>query len=528
MTRVRRWAATNTELAAVIVVVALFAGAATAVGAAQATDQPAFCQAACHEMQPFGAAWSAGPHRDISCVDCHVEPGMVARLEHKAVAMEELWVHVSGDPKFPRAKTAEVPNERCLRCHESIKTPGFDHAKHAKGRECQSCHAEAGHSVGRAELQAAGILNETVAAETTTAPIAAANEGSANIPGHVPTTCERCHDMAKTGCPSCHTPKHENPEPRKTAACGTCHKPGPEFAFAHPIGDLDCGSCHDTPTVKHDFPGTCSSCHTKKGASWAFDHNAGSICQDCHAAPEKHREGACATCHKPAGEWKFTHPSSSSDCQSCHTRPAKHRSGACTKCHNTGKSWSFKHPSGRSCTDCHTKPAGHRSGSCTSCHRAGGSWAFKHPSTRSCTGCHARPSGHKSGSCTSCHRAGRSWAFKHPGSSAKCSACHKRPSGHKSGACTSCHRTGSSWAFRHTSSSKCASCHKSPSNHYGSSCRSCHTPGKSWSKASFKHARIPGGEHTYKSWACNKCHPKGYSSHTCIACHSSSSGPKDD
>ena len=115
MTRVRRWAAANKAMAAVIVIVALFAGAATAVGAAQATDQPAFCQAACHEMQPFGAAWSAGPHRDVTCVECHVEPGMVNRLEHKAVAMKEWATVTTSSPSpmpaaFNAKQSASVPD----------------------------------------------------------------------------------------------------------------------------------------------------------------------------------------------------------------------------------------------------------------------------------------------------------------------------------------------------------------------------------------------------------------------------------
>jgi len=528
MVRVRRWAVANKAAAALIVLVVLFAGAVSAVGAAQATDQPAFCQAACHEMQPFGAAWSQGPHSDIGCVECHVEPGMVARLQHKTVAMQELWVHVSGEPKFPRVETAVVPNERCVRCHESINTPGFDHAKHAAGRQCQSCHATAGHSVGLPALKAAGVLNVTLSQETTPGPVAVPDQGSANVPGHVPTTCERCHDMARTGCQSCHSPEHKNTEPRKIAGCETCHKPGVEFAFAHPTGKLDCGSCHSQPTEKHDFPGDCASCHTKQGASWAFDHNSESICQDCHSAPEKHREGACATCHQPDTAWKFTHPSSTSKCESCHERPAKHRDGACTRCHSAGKSWSFKHPKNRACTECHNRPANHRSGTCTTCHAAGSSWAFRHPTGRTCTQCHARPSGHRSGSCTTCHRAGRSWSFRHPGQSARCTTCHKRPSGHRSGSCSSCHRAGRSWAFRHTSGIRCSSCHKSPSNHYGTSCGRCHSPSRSWSKASIAHARIPGGEHTNKSFACSKCHPRGYSSHTCIKCHSSASGPRDD
>jgi hypothetical protein len=28
-----------------------------------------------------------------------------------------------------------------------------------------------------------------------------------------------------------------------------------------------------------------------------------------------------------------------------------------------------------------------------------------------------------------------------------------------------------------------------------------------------------GGPHTSKTWPCASCHPDGYSTHTCTACH---------
>jgi hypothetical protein len=84
-----------------------------------------------------------------------------------------------------------------------------------------------------------------------------------------------------------------------------------------------------------------------------------------------------------------------------------------------------------------------------------------------------------------------------------------------------------SWRFTHPSSRSCASCHKAPSGHYGSSCSSCHSPSKSWRSASFSHPRVPGGEHSYKSFACSNCHPNGYGSAVCTKCHGAG-GPDDD
>jgi hypothetical protein len=463
MARLVTWSRSHQIAAVGVALAVLVVIAFAAVGTALATDQPTFCNAACHEMQPFHEAWSKGPHAEIGCINCHVEAGIPSRMAHKVVALGELWTHVSGDPKFPLTTVTPVPDERCISCHENVKSksPGFDHAAHAKRGACQSCHATAGHDVPRSALESAGILNATQRQSLVSTAVAAVDQGKANVPGHITISCTRCHDLAKTGCPACHTPRHEQSGPAtKTADCQTCHAAGEKFVFAHPADRTDCASCHQAPLTKHDYKNECTTCHTKPGVAWTF-----------------------------------AHPKRTATCTTCHTPPAKHRTGVCTTCHKkTGVSWAFSHPTSRSCSSCHNRPSSHRSGSCTSCHR----------------------------------RAGVSWAFSHPSSSSSCSNCHTRPSGHRSGSCASCHRTGVSWAFRHTSSTSCYSCHKPPSGHYGTRCVSCHSPSRKWSNAHFTHARIPGGEHTNRSFACTNCHPRGYSTHTCAKCHGNASGPSGD
>jgi len=497
MARAKAWIARNRFLA-------VFGGLALAlvlgvafVGVASATNSPSFCRSACHEMQPYHDAWSQGPHKDISCIECHVDPGNVAQLKHKVVALGEVATHFRGDTSFPREVQAEVPNERCIRCHSkiSIDSTGFDHAVHAKRGPCTQCHADAGHKVTIESLKAAGYYSGFVgsgaSAESTTAVV---DGGRADLPGHVSISCSRCHVMSTNTCSSCHAPKHP-----ARGECSTCHATGAEFTFTHPVDRTDCESCH-TPKPTHTT-----------------------------AAPPA---TACTTCHKQPGvAWSFTHPSKSSDCESCHARPAKHRAGSCSQCHVAGASWKFKHPAAKSnCESCHNRPSGHRSGSCTTCHSVGASWSFRHPGNRSsCTSCHNRPSGHRSGSCTSCHSTGSRWSFRHPGNGTSCGSCHNRPSGHKSGSCSSCHSVGKRWVFRHGSSSNCSSCHKAPSNHYGSRCSSCHSPSRSWRSATFRHPGIPGGEHRSTSFACVKCHPgdgRG-PGHYC-SCHGNTTGPGDD
>lgn len=449
-----------------VAVVAMIAIAASAfVAVAQATDSPGFCGSACHEMSPYHEAWARGAHKGVACVECHIDSNPLARLTHKAQALQEVADHVKGAPKFPLAKAPDVPDSRCLRCHATIadKVAGFSHANHAKHGSCVKCHADAGHNVATLALEQAGILDVAYrhAVEPTTSALP--GSGSADIPGHISVGCSSCHDMAAMKCVDCHAPNPTHGS--RPTDCATCHTPGPKFVFTHPAR-TDCASCHTPPKI------------LKPPHSW---------------------KGACGLCHLsgPGIDWKFTHPQL------------------------------------LTCGDCHTPPSSHSwAGACASCHQAGPgkSFAFTHPARSDCETCHVRPANHRSGECTTCHRnRGVSWAFSHPSSSATCSDCHSRPSGHRSGACQTCHRNaGKSWAFTHPSANaKCTSCHSAPANHYGTNCASCHTPGTTWANTHFAHPAIPGGRHTYQSFACANCHPSGPPAHYCT-CHNSATGPRGD
>jgi nitrate/TMAO reductase-like tetraheme cytochrome c subunit len=399
-----------------LVVLLTFAGvAAAAVPAFQATEKPDFCRN-CHEMAPYHEAWAASPHARVDCVDCHVDAGTVNHVKHKVVATKELWVHLTGDPRFPQG-TADVPDTRCLRCHDRIPQstgPRFSHARHAGSGTCVSCHADVGHSVSKQALAKEGVLAIDLSGPSTQGfgRVALASVG-ATASMHATMTCTRCHDLAKTACSACHKPTH-------TA------------------------------------------------------------------------RGECATCHRPGPRWSFTHPASQ-DCATCHTAPARHFGPACASCHTPDIAFArtvYRHTSS-ACADCHTPPAGHnRAVSCASCHPAPGSWKWSHPSSSGCASCHKAPAGHN-----------------------------------RSLACASCHRRPGSWAASHPASSKCASCHAAPGRHYGSSCASCHRPGVAWRSATFRHPAVR--EHSYRSFACVKCHPSGYSSHTCTSCHGANGGDDD-
>lgn len=325
-------------LIAVAVLALLVVGVAF-VSVAKATDQPVFCRT-CHEMAPYHDAWSKGPHKDVSCIECHVDSGEVARLGHKLVALKEVAAHIQGDTQFPRATPPAVPDKRCQSCHAKVTVDQarFDHAFHASKGSCATCHATVGHDVSASALKDAGIYSGLVPATQSVdaSVVAVVDGGTADLPGHVTVFCSRCHIMSKTPCSACHKPKHK---PRGT--CTTCHAPGKTFVFVHPKNRSDCLTCHARP-AKHSN-GSCVNCHAV-GPKWTFKHPSATNCSSCHTAPANHFGTNCSSCHSPSRAWKsatFRHPGipggehsyRSFPCVNCH--PGGFSSATCAKCHGS-------------------------------------------------------------------------------------------------------------------------------------------------------------------------------------------------
>lgn len=463
--QVRSWIRSNPAMATFAFIAITAIALVGLLGVAQATEQPVFCSS-CHEMEPYYEAWESGPHDGISCVECHVDSGITERVGHKFVALREVWVHATGEPLFPLVENAEIPDKRCLSCHADVENrlyDGFSHDDHAAEGPCITCHSDVGHDVTAASLKEAGILDPKALAHSRSEQIAQVGAGTANLPGHLETTCQNCHDMEATGCSSCHTPTHE----ARSVDCTSCHTTGSKWVFAHPATG-ECATCHEQAPEHRQTPSQvqCSVCHTRRGVDWAFTH-----------------PGETATPSASATTTVTPIP----DCETCHARPAQHRDGICKSCHTSGGiTWAYTHPApGSSCATCHEPPAKHSAQSCANCHK----------------------------------NTGRTWAFSHPGSGSNCTSCHARPAGHSSAGCTSCHAVATTWAFKHPTSTSCASCHRAPAAHYGASCSACHTPAKAFASATFTHPSVPGGEHTYRSFSCASCHPSGYTRVNCTSCH---------
>ncbi|NTW28466.1 MAG: hypothetical protein HGA39_03775 [Coriobacteriia bacterium] len=385
-----------------------------------------------------------------------------------------------------------------------------------------------------------------------------------------PSFCATCHEMkpfvaawehgthSQTACVECHVDPGIARLTHKFVALGEVisHLRGNySFPLATPpnVPDARCARCHPLVTVsipgfshdEHEQRGACTMCHMNaghavttadlvaagiySGRSLPSTGTAGATSIDGGMADlAGHITVACSRCHVM----------SKIPCSSCHTASAAHkgRPKDCSLCHAPGSKFVFTHPVNRTdCATCHTAPASHvtRPTNCAICHQVGAAFVFTHPTARTdCTACHTAPASHagRSTDCAICHAVGTAFVFIHPTGRTDCVTCHPARASHtgRSTDCAVCHKVGPAWVFTHPSRADCASCHAAPANHYGTSCVSCHTPSRPWASATFTHGAIPGGEHTYRSFACVNCHPNGYSTYTCAACHDSATGPSEE
>ena len=133
------------------------------------TNQPTFC-ASCHTIQPAYESWIRSSHKEVTCVDCHVRPGVAGFLHDKVYAgLEDVAITFFGTPTESHDLQSHVYSSVCLGCHRAIlrvnelpardlpspvKDVGLimDHREHMKafeqrgqGEGCTTCHSRVVH-----------------------------------------------------------------------------------------------------------------------------------------------------------------------------------------------------------------------------------------------------------------------------------------------------------------------------------------------------------------------------------------------
>lgn len=130
----------------------------SAVTAMHYTSQPNFC-ASCHEIAPQVVTWGQGPHKDVTCLECHANPGEVGYVERKLASYKEVFLHFTN--QVPNKIEARINIASCVACHSgSIKypkakniklasgdrAPAMDHSEIIKNNtSCLTCHGNVGH-----------------------------------------------------------------------------------------------------------------------------------------------------------------------------------------------------------------------------------------------------------------------------------------------------------------------------------------------------------------------------------------------
>lgn len=113
------------------------------VGAVEYTSRSGFCRT-CHEMEPIYASWQSSAHKNVECIKCHSDPGVVGLIKTKTKALKEVYSHITGNYKTPITITSDTGafTARCLRCHQNIKAKGKPHNKlhFASNINCMECH----------------------------------------------------------------------------------------------------------------------------------------------------------------------------------------------------------------------------------------------------------------------------------------------------------------------------------------------------------------------------------------------------
>ncbi|MCL4473683.1 MAG: NapC/NirT family cytochrome c [Actinobacteria bacterium] len=102
------------------------------------TNSPDFCNS-CHIIQPFVAAWKTSPmgnpdgplgDKNVKCVDCHFEPGVLGYARGKIYSLMKLTEYGTHSYDTPPPSADLLTNSSCLQCHGKLsdRKPGYETA----------------------------------------------------------------------------------------------------------------------------------------------------------------------------------------------------------------------------------------------------------------------------------------------------------------------------------------------------------------------------------------------------------------
>ncbi|HYL70152.1 MAG TPA: NapC/NirT family cytochrome c, partial [Candidatus Dormibacteraeota bacterium] len=336
-----------------VTILAILLLAVGTVGFVQSSSQPGFCKS-CHIMQPYYASWATSSHRNVSCIECHIAPGIKAEAMSKFQAANMVVKYFTG--AYGTRPWAEIDDATCLRsgCHSERLIEGvveyrgvrFDHTDHLgeqrRGMQlrCTSCHSQI-------------VQGTHIAVTETTCFLCHFKD---RPPGAPLAGCTGCHPSPpRVVSPAGYTGDHAQYVTDRIA-CLSCHTS--VTTGAGTVDQARCFSCHNEPARIKEFnnPPLLHRVHVA-------DHDI--ACIQCHG-PIEHRVGALTATVEL-------------DCRSCHSNvhDAERRLFAGFGGHGTKEAPSSMFLARVSCLGCHgeaTTFKGHErvqlagEPSCLSCH----------------------------------------------------------------------------------------------------------------------------------------------------------------
>ncbi|MHB9148946.1 MAG: NapC/NirT family cytochrome c [Thermoleophilia bacterium] len=182
------------------------------------TSSPSFCSS-CHTIAPFAEAWKGSSHErvDVSCIDCHFDPGTVGYIKGKTYSVIKLAQWAMGETERKPEAARTIVAGSCRHCHPEPKSTFMPHAFHTEtaNLECVECHSGIAHGselVGEEKPQAAADPEFCNSCHTGDfAPILFTAIEPAVIDG------KPYDKIEKDTCLACHQ------EPTVAKACKSCH-----------------------------------------------------------------------------------------------------------------------------------------------------------------------------------------------------------------------------------------------------------------------------------------------------------------
>lgn len=119
--------------------------------AMEVTSTPKFCTT-CHQNRAAVTTWSKAPHKDVTCLKCHADPGNIGYVKRKIGGLKEVSMQLTGSFD-PNHLHAEFNISTCIDCHTkpnkkyptAIMIPNSHKSILDNKISCLGCHKTVGH-----------------------------------------------------------------------------------------------------------------------------------------------------------------------------------------------------------------------------------------------------------------------------------------------------------------------------------------------------------------------------------------------